>query len=499
MTMSPKTEMGLQMQCWSLVSSLSVLETDFNANQINEAAIAVQSGGTRAAAAIEEWKHDTASLDELDEANRRLVVFDFAEVNKALAIAADAATILMFTTSQSGFARTTHVTAVHASGGLVRFQLCHINDIRARRSFRTLVVSICQIYEYACAKDDAARKALFAAAVPEAVPAATAAPATPTKSSPAAPTAQSSWEGAPRRAVRPLQNQLPTPSTSQTLHNIDPAAERALMTELRAGETIQSAENRVVVVGDKRVFKLMLVTRHNCNEVRREVELLALANRLAPLHAVASEHAFSTTQFRWPCPLAAIAGIDIVALVMPRLAPLDWPALDLAEFMHFGGQLCEALTALHAGMIVHFDIKPSNIVVDTNARQLKLLDFGLAVMHVAYRTAPVIARGTKGFMAPEIEEAWRSRRPRSFSTAVDVFSAGVTLRESPHAEHCAAVRRLVVRMTAVNETKRATARSAAKQWRHLMTTVVCATNSSKDSVVQRMNGNGSGKITDKEN
>jgi archaellum component FlaC len=458
----PHTEMTLRMQCAALTSSLGLLKTKFGA-EVDSTAI--QS-------AVEEWKLGNANHD--DEL-RRLVLFANTAIDKTLADSANAASVLVFTTMQVGFERTTHVTAVFACGGLVRFQLCHFDNISRldRTSFIALVSSICQIYEYERMRDTDELKALFDPAVPEAVEPA---PSTPTTSA----AALQPWEGPPRPANAVLPNSLPTPTKCQTLQRIDPAAECALMTELRAGTTTQRNDDRVVVVGDKRVFKMLRVTRHNGNDVFREIQLLSLANRAAPLHVVAAEHAFSATQYQWPCAFAAIGAIDIVALVMPRLAPLEWSALDLAEFARYGGQLCEALAALHAGLIVHFDVKPCNIAIDAAARQLKLLDFGLSELHVGDRTAVVPARGTKAFMAPEVEEAWLSGAKRAFSPAVDVYSAGITLRASSHAASCAPASELIAQMTAVRALERVTARRAATLWHE---TVERQTKSTKKAAI----------------
>jgi hypothetical protein len=453
----PHTEMTLRMQCAALTSSLGLLKTKFGA-EVDSTAI--QS-------AVEEWKLGNANHD--DEL-RRLVLFANTAIDKTLADSANAASVLVFTTMQVGFERTTHVTAVFACGGLVRFQLCHFDNISRldRTSFIALVSSICQIYEYERMRDTDELKALFDPAVPEAVEPA---PSTPTTSA----AALQPWEGPPRPANAVLPN-----SKCQTLQRIDPAAEFALMTELRAGTTTQRNDDRVVVVGDKRVFKMLRVARHNANDVFREIQLLSLANRAAPLHVVAAEHAFSATQYHWPCAFAAIGAIDIVALVMPRLAPLEWSALDLAEFARYGGQLCEALAALHAGLIVHFDVKPCNIAIDATARQLKLLDFGLSELHVGDRTAVVPARGTKAFMAPEVEEAWLSGAKRAFSPAVDVYSAGITLRASSHAASCAPASELIAQMTAVRALERVTARRAATLWHE---TVERQTKSTKKAAI----------------
>lgn len=65
-------------------------------------------------------------------------------------------------------------------------------------------------------------------------------------------------------------------------------------------------------------------------------------------------------------------------------------------------QLLEVLSAAHAKGIVHRDIKPDNLFLDTPTGSLKVLDFGIARMegaHKATRTGGLM--GTPVYMSPE--------------------------------------------------------------------------------------------------
>jgi serine/threonine protein kinase len=57
----------------------------------------------------------------------------------------------------------------------------------------------------------------------------------------------------------------------------------------------------------------------------------------------------------------------------------------------------------HSLGIVHYDIKPANILL-TSKREVKLCDFGLSVLHRARRRAPHdnLVVGTPGYMCPEM-------------------------------------------------------------------------------------------------
>jgi serine/threonine protein kinase len=84
--------------------------------------------------------------------------------------------------------------------------------------------------------------------------------------------------------------------------------------------------------------------------------------------------------------------------------------------------MASALSVIHAHRLVHMDIKPTNIYVDTNGASpvFKLGDFGLCCLeHNA------IDDGDKLYLAPEF---FRSLRD-ACSTAADIFSLGTTLYE----------------------------------------------------------------------
>jgi serine/threonine-protein kinase 11 len=87
-------------------------------------------------------------------------------------------------------------------------------------------------------------------------------------------------------------------------------------------------------------------------------------------------------------------------------------------------QLIEGLEYLHAGRIVHKDIKPGNLLLDT-AGTLKIADFGVAEIldRFAVDDRCRTSQGTPAFQPPEIASG-----AESFSGfKVDVWSAGVTL------------------------------------------------------------------------
>lgn len=82
----------------------------------------------------------------------------------------------------------------------------------------------------------------------------------------------------------------------------------------------------------------------------------------------------------------------------------DHPVPELADVRHLVRQIISAVRGLHRQQILHQDLKPENLMMDSNGR-IRLIDFGAA--HIAGEprepTAPSTSGlpGTKNYMAPE--------------------------------------------------------------------------------------------------
>ena len=109
-------------------------------------------------------------------------------------------------------------------------------------------------------------------------------------------------------------------------------------------------------------------------------------------------------------------------------------ALDAPALSRLGSQIADALCAAHSHGIIHGDIKPENIVMQTEGCP-KLFDFGIARQITAEtatltRTARELGEapragiaGTLGYMPPEI------LRGEAGDTRSDLYSLGVVLFE----------------------------------------------------------------------
>src|SRR5262245_46493 len=77
--------------------------------------------------------------------------------------------------------------------------------------------------------------------------------------------------------------------------------------------------------------------------------------------------------------------------------------LDVADVLRLGGQIARGLAAAHAQGLIHRDIKPGNILLESGPEsKVKITDFGLArATDDASLTKSGVVSGTPMFMAPE--------------------------------------------------------------------------------------------------
>jgi serine/threonine protein kinase len=170
--------------------------------------------------------------------------------------------------------------------------------------------------------------------------------------------------------------------------------------------------------GAASILVLVPTGRPEAESAARFQHELALAAELDPLWAAK------------PLALARQGGRAVLVLSDPGGRPLDVaikhpPAIG--DFLRLAIALAASLRQVHARGLIHKDIKPGNILVDTEGA-VRLTGFGLASRlpreHQAY-VPPQVITGTLAYMAPE----QTGRMNRSVDSRSDLYSAGVTLYE----------------------------------------------------------------------
>ena len=133
-------------------------------------------------------------------------------------------------------------------------------------------------------------------------------------------------------------------------------------------------------------------------------------------------------------PMLSLESVDnAYALVMEDVQGISLEdilksPLSLSESLQMAIQLADILHYLSQERVIHKDIKPANILIDPESRQVRLIDFSIASLlpkETPEIKNPNVLEGTLAYMAPE--QTGRMNRGIDFRT--DFYGLGVTLFE----------------------------------------------------------------------
>ena len=96
--------------------------------------------------------------------------------------------------------------------------------------------------------------------------------------------------------------------------------------------------------------------------------------------------------------------------------------LDERSVISIAEQVCEALLYLHQHNLVHRDVKPANILLQSNGH-IRLIDLGSARLCSVHEAGDTVVIGTQGYAAPE------QYGLQSTDFRADVYALGVTMKE----------------------------------------------------------------------
>ncbi|WP_293142319.1 AAA family ATPase [Okeania sp. SIO3I5] len=102
--------------------------------------------------------------------------------------------------------------------------------------------------------------------------------------------------------------------------------------------------------------------------------------------------------------------------------------LSLTEFLEIAIRLTETLHYLYQNRVIHKDIKPANILINPDTKQIKLIDFSIASLlprETQEIQNPNILEGTLAYISPE----QTGRMNRGIDYRSDFYSLGVTFYE----------------------------------------------------------------------
>jgi len=132
-----------------------------------------------------------------------------------------------------------------------------------------------------------------------------------------------------------------------------------------------------------------------------------------------------------PVELLREAGRTLLVVEYPGGTPLDrllGEPMDMGRFLPIAVSLTSALGRLHGRGLVHKDLKPANVFVDSVTGHVWLTGFGIASRLPRERQRPEppeVLAGTLAYMAPE----QTGRVNRSIDCRSDLYSLGITFYE----------------------------------------------------------------------
>jgi PAS domain S-box-containing protein len=98
------------------------------------------------------------------------------------------------------------------------------------------------------------------------------------------------------------------------------------------------------------------------------------------------------------------------------------------EFLEIAIALCNTLDVLYQNRVIHKDIKPANILINPETKQVKLIDFSIASLlpqETQTLINPNVLEGTLAYISPE----QTGRMNRGIDYRTDFYSLGVTFYE----------------------------------------------------------------------
>ncbi|MGK7876731.1 MAG: AAA family ATPase [Xenococcaceae cyanobacterium] len=99
--------------------------------------------------------------------------------------------------------------------------------------------------------------------------------------------------------------------------------------------------------------------------------------------------------------------------------------ISILEFLQIAIKVSAALAEIHDANIIHKDINPSNIVLNPETKEVKIIDFGISTIFAKEDpiiASPSVLEGTLAYMSPE----QTGRMNRSLDYRTDFYSLGAT-------------------------------------------------------------------------
>ena len=121
-------------------------------------------------------------------------------------------------------------------------------------------------------------------------------------------------------------------------------------------------------------------------------------------------------------------GGDSLKILMEDARGSAFVPMPIDEFLTLAIKIAQSLAEIHSSQIIHKDINPSNIVLNPETGQLKIIDFGISTVLSRENPTlknPNVLEGTLAYISPE----QTGRMNRFLDYRSDFYSLGVTFYE----------------------------------------------------------------------
>ena len=107
---------------------------------------------------------------------------------------------------------------------------------------------------------------------------------------------------------------------------------------------------------------------------------------------------------------------------------IDYECLNISDFLMIAIQITDVLHQLYQNKVIHKDIKPANILINPDTKEVKLIDFSIASLlpkETQKLQNPNVLEGTLAYLSPE----QTGRMNRGIDYRSDFYALGVTFYE----------------------------------------------------------------------
>lgn len=200
----------------------------------------------------------------------------------------------------------------------------------------------------------------------------------------------------------------------------------------RLDHLLHSSSRTLVYRGVKEHDQQPVVVKLLKNPYPSAVELMQFRNQYIIAKALDSPgvvrfYNLSTEQTQFALIMEDFGGISLKEYINCQAASLELAA-KLMEFLHVAIAVADILHDIYQHRIIHKDIKPSNILINPETKQVKLIDFSIASLlprETQALTSPDVLEGTLAYLSPE----QTGRMNRGIDYRTDFYSLGVTFYE----------------------------------------------------------------------